>query len=129
MYTDANNSVLSKAPQSSLPRQQATQQATNNSAQAAKVIELRPVATEAQVKELPPAEMAELEKAVENLNQALQDIKRELRFSVDDDTGRMIVKVINADTDEVVRQIPSEQLLNAVRHMEQQAGLLLDTEA
>jgi flagellar protein FlaG len=103
MYTDANNSVLSKAPQSSLPRQQAT--------------------------ELPPAEMAELEKAVENLNQALQDIKRELRFSVDDDTGRMIVKVINADTDEVVRQIPSEQLLNAVRHMEQQAGLLLDTEA
>jgi flagellar protein FlaG len=120
--------LLSKAPQTGLPRQEATQQATHN-AQAAKVIELRPVAAEAQVEELPPAEMAELEQAVESLNQALQDIKRELRFSVDDDTGRMIVKVINADTDEVVRQIPSEQLLNAVRHMEQQAGLLLDTEA
>ena len=128
MYTDAHNSLLSKVPQTGLPRQETAQQA-NDTAQAAKVIELRPVATESQVKELPPAEMAELEKAVESLNQALQDIKRELRFSVDDDTGRMIVKVINADTDEVVRQIPSEQLLNAVRHMEQQAGLLLDTEA
>jgi len=127
MYTDANNSLLSKAPQTRPARPEAAQQA-NNTAQAAKVIELRPAATEP-VKELPPAEMAELEKAVENLNHALQDIKRELRFSVDDDTGRTIVKVINADTDEVVRQIPSEQLLNAVRHMDQQAGLLLDTEA
>ena len=127
MYTDANNSLLSKTPQTRPARPEAAQQA-NNTAQAAKVIELRPAATEP-VKELPPAEMAELEKAVENLNHALQDIKRELRFSVDDDTGRTIVKVINADTDEVVRQIPSEQLLNAVRHMDQQAGLLLDTEA
>ena len=127
MYTEANNSLLTKTPQTRAARPEAAQQA-NNTAQAAKVIELRPAATEP-VKELPPAEMAELEKAVENLNHALQDIKRELRFSVDDDTGRTIVKVINADTDEVVRQIPSEQLLNAVRHMDQQAGLLLDTEA
>lgn len=128
MYTEANNSLLSKTPQTRPARPEAAQQA-NNTAQAAKVIELRPAAATEPAKELPPAEMAELEKAVENLNQALQDIKRELRFSVDDDTGRTIVKVINADTDEVVRQIPSEQLLNAVRHMEQQAGLLLDTEA
>ena len=128
MYTEANNSLLSKAPQTAQPRQDAPQQANNN-AQAAKVIELRPVTEPRQPEQLPPAEMAELEKAVEDLNQALQNIRRELRFSVDDDTGRMIVKVINADTDEVVRQIPSEQLLNAVRHLNQQAGLLLDTEA
>ena len=128
MYTDANNSLLSKAPQASPARQEATAPA-GNLAQAAKVIELRPAGGESQVRELPPAEMAELEKAVEDLNQALQNLKRELRFSVDDDTGRMVVTVINADTDEVVRQIPSEQLLNAVRHFEQHAGLLLDTEA
>ena len=128
MNIDANNSLLSKAPQTSIARPEPARQA-DTAAQAAKVIELRPVATERQAAEPPPADMAELERAVESLNQALQDIKRELRFSVDENTGRTIVKVINADTDEVVRQIPSEQLLNAVRHMEQQAGLLLDTEA
>ncbi|MDH3712547.1 MAG: flagellar protein FlaG [Gammaproteobacteria bacterium] len=128
MYTDANNSLLSKAPQTGLTRQDAVSQA-NKTQRAAEVVELRPGTNGQPLRELPPAEMAELEQAVENLNQTLQDIKRELRFSVDDDTGRTIVKVINADTDEVVRQIPSEQLLNTVRHMEQQAGLLLDTEA
>ena len=129
MYTDANNTLLSKAPQSSPTRQEAAPQANKTQQQLAEVVELRPVGNEQPARELPPAEMAELEQAVEDLNQALQDIKRELRFSVDDDTGRTIVKVINADTDEVVRQIPSEQLLDAVRYMQKHAGLLLDTEA
>lgn len=128
MYTDANNSLLNKAPQTGPARQDAPQQASNT-AQAAKVVELRPATEDRQPAELAPTQMAELKEAVESLNQSLQNIRRELRFSVDDDTGRMIVKVINADTDEVVRQIPSEQLLNAVRHLEQHAGLLLDTEA
>ena len=128
MYTDANNTLLSKAPQPGVARQEAAPQA-NQTKQAAEVVELRPAGNEQPARELPAAEMAELEKAVDDLNQALQDIKRELRFSVDDDTGRTIVKVINADTDEVVRQIPSEQLLKAVRYMQQHAGLLLDTEA
>ncbi len=127
MYTDANNSLLSKAPQTSAARQETPQ--AGKAAEPAKVIELRPPAEPRESTELPPAEMAELEQAVENLNQALQNIRRELRFSVDDDTGRTVVKVINAETDEVVRQIPSEQLLDAVRHLNQQAGLLLDTEA
>lgn len=129
MYTDANNSLLSKAPQASSAKQEAPQRASNT-AQAAKIVELRPAAEEQQQpKELAPSQMAELKEAVESLNQSLQTIRRELRFSVDDDTGRMIVRVINADTDEVVRQIPSEQLLNAVRHLQEHAGLLLDTEA
>ena len=60
MYTDANNTLLSKAPQSSTTRQEAAPQANKNQQQVADVVELRPASDEQPVRELPPAEMAKL---------------------------------------------------------------------
>ena len=71
----------------------------------------------------------ELNKVVSNLNEFVQSVRRELQFSVDDDTGRYIVKVLNKETDEVVRQIPSEEVLAISSYLQTQAGLLIDTEA
>jgi len=53
--------------------------------------------------------------AVRNLNDFVQKSRRELNFSVDDQTGRTVVKVIDRETKEVIRQIPAEEVLAAAR--------------
>ena len=53
--------------------------------------------------------------AVRNLNDFVQKSRRELNFSVDDQTGRTVVKVIDHETKEVIRQIPAEEVLAVAR--------------
>ena len=56
---------------------------------------------------------------VSNLNQLVRDLHRELKFSVDDDSGETVVKVIDKETDEVVRQIPSAEVLRLRKRLEE----------
>lgn len=53
---------------------------------------------------------------VEELNQNAQSVRRSLRFNVDDDTGITVITVRDRETDEVIRQIPSEELLALARY-------------
>jgi len=73
----------------------------------------------------------ELQTAVATLNEHLQQIQRDLLFSVDDSSGRTIVRVVNSETEEVVRQIPSEEVLRISRNIQQQLddspGLIFET--
>lgn len=66
-------------------------------------------------KELPgtsaQADTDGLVQAVSRLNERVQAIQRELQFSVDPATGYQVVKVLDARSGEVIRQMPSEQLL------------------
>ena len=61
----------------------------------------------------------ELSKAAERLNDLVQSMHRELRFSVDDESGRSVIKVIDSSSREVIRQIPPEEVLALVAHMEE----------
>ena len=63
---------------------------------------------------------------VERLNERMQHMQRSLRFSVDDNSGRIVVKVIDKDTDEVIRQIPSEEMLAVMKHINEIDGLIFD---
>lgn len=53
----------------------------------------------------------ELDYAVNKLNEYIQNSRRDLHFSVDKDSGRVVVKVIDSETREVIRQIPSEEVI------------------
>jgi flagellar protein FlaG len=59
----------------------------------------------------------ELKNAVVELNKAVQNMQRSLEFSVDDITGQTVVKVKDKETDEVIRQMPSEDVLKLAQHM------------
>jgi flagellar protein FlaG len=76
-----------------------------------------------------PMARAQLERAVAGLNEAAQSYRRSLRFSVDEDSGRTVIRVVDPETDEVVRQIPPEEVLNVARRMGDSAGALLQAEA
>jgi len=71
----------------------------------------------------------DLAEQVEQLNTQLQDMQRGLRFSVDDDSGRIVVKVIDLDTDEVIRQIPSEEMMTIIRNAGSSENFIFSDEA
>ncbi|MGR9106099.1 MAG: flagellar protein FlaG [Gammaproteobacteria bacterium] len=56
-----------------------------------------------------------LQEVVSQINESVQSIRRELNFSVDDESGRLVVKVINTEDGETIRQIPSEEVLRFAR--------------
>jgi len=56
-------------------------------------------------------------------------LHNELEFSTDDDSGRTIVKVINKETEEIIRQIPSDEFLRMSNSMDEVKGALFSSQA
>ena len=71
----------------------------------------------------------QLQQKLQELTEQVQSRQRDLSFSVDDDTGRTVVKVINSNTEEVVRQIPAEEILQIAHRIENGEGGMLELEA
>ncbi|MDR0453180.1 MAG: flagellar protein FlaG [Deferribacteraceae bacterium] len=60
-------------------------------------------------------------------NAALTVLRREERqFMVDEDLERLVVKIIDADTKELIRQIPTEDALKLSKKMQEMIGLLFN---
>ena len=53
----------------------------------------------------------EISKAVEGLRDFAQTTNRQLNFSIDEDSEKQVVKVTDAESGKVIRQIPSEEVL------------------
>jgi flagellar protein FlaG len=59
-------------------------------------------------------------------NQLVSEHTRRLSFDLHEDSDRMVVRVIDQDTNEVIRQIPPEQVLASLVELRRFVGLLLD---
>ena len=68
-------------------------------------------------------------KAADQLQSFVQSMGRNLNFSVDQTTGYHVVRVINPETNEVVRQLPSEELLRLAQSMESLQNVLVSQKA
>ena len=77
-----------------------------------------------QLKETPVSKDT-LSAAVEKLNDYVAKNKRNIHFSIDEDTSRTVVKLIDGE-DNVLRQIPSEEVLHLIKSLEQNKGLILE---
>jgi len=83
----------------------------------------------------PPGAMsgAEVQQAVSNLANYVQSLRRDLQFSVDERSGKSMVRVVDSETGETIRQIPSEEILAISRalsqSMERTEGMLLNDRA
>jgi flagellar protein FlaG len=67
-----------------------------------------------------------IKQAVENLNQQLKDNGRDLSFQMDETINRPIITVRNLQTGEVVRQIPTEEVVRMAHSIEEGKGLLFN---
>lgn len=65
----------------------------------------------------PEERRKELNSAVKNLSGYVQNITRELNFSVDQELGETVVTVVDEATGDIIRQIPSEEMLELARHL------------
>lgn len=56
-------------------------------------------------------EIRSVDEALTQINDFLHSKSRQLNFSVDDDSGRQVIKVTDARSGDVIRQIPTEEVL------------------
>lgn len=68
-------------------------------------------------------------KAAEELQQFVQSMGRNLNFSIDETTGYHVVRVVNPDTGELIRQLPSEELLKVSREFARLNNVLVSQKA
>ncbi|MDP4943900.1 MAG: flagellar protein FlaG [Paraglaciecola sp.] len=110
---------------------------TDFSSKAANAEQLRPLAkqetaVEAKVNAVLPS-AAEVENALSIVNKAAIFEQRSLSFMVDEASGRSIIKVMDRSNDQLIRQIPSEELIKVAQdikklqeEMGQSLGVLVD---
>jgi flagellar protein FlaG len=67
--------------------------------------------------------------AVQSANAYVQSVSSSLQFSLDQDTGRTVVKMVDTQTEEVLRQFPSEEMLAISKSIDRMQGLLINREA
>ena len=67
----------------------------------------------------------QLDDAVSQLNDFVQNVQRDLQFEVDNEMGQTIVKVVDQQTQEVIRQIPDEVALRLAEKLQQDEPLTL----
>ncbi len=70
-----------------------------------------------------------LDQVVGDINQQVQSFNRKLEFSIDDDAEMILIKVIDPETDEVIRQIPAKELVELHKHMEEMGSVIFNDSA
>ncbi len=84
---------------------------------------------------LPPGRVDEavdteqVESAVSRISDYVQNFQRDLQFSVDQDSGRTVIKVVDSETKQVIRQIPSEETLRIVEQLDSPESLIFSQQA
>jgi len=68
-------------------------------------------------------------KAAAQLQEFVSSMGRNLNFSVDETTGYNVVRVVNPDTGELIRQLPSEELLKISRDFQRLNNVLVSQRA
>lgn len=71
----------------------------------------------------------QVESAVSKISDFVQNFQRDLQFSVDKDSDRLVVKVVDSETQEVIRQIPSEEALRIAKRLDSSESLILREQA
>lgn len=72
---------------------------------------------------------AAVEDAVQLLSNFVSDVHPEISFSIDKESGMQIVKIVDTTSDEVIRQIPSEEAVHIAQALDKLQGLFVKDKA
>ncbi len=64
--------------------------------------------------------------AIEKANKAIMGANKKFEFTIHEKTKEIMVKVIDTDTNEIIREIPNEKVLDMVAKLCEMAGVLVD---
>lgn len=71
----------------------------------------------------------EVTKAVQQIQQAVQTMTRSLQFSIDDESGKTVVTLTDSETGEVIRQVPSQEVIELASNIGRLQGMLVKQKA
>ena len=71
----------------------------------------------------------QVETAVASIQDAVQSVRRNVNFSLEDGSGRIVVKVTDAMSGDIIRQMPSEEALRLAENLDEVRSLLFKAEA
>lgn len=71
----------------------------------------------------------DVREAVQKIEQAVMPAAQDLRFSVDEDTGTIVVKLMDTKTNTVLRQIPTVEVMEISKALDKLQGLLIKDKA
>ena len=101
---------------------------TTNVGQSQGKVDTATKATVSEEQEIAQTQVSEafIKRAVDKANETMQMQGRSLEFRIHEKTNEVIVKIVDTDTKEVIREIPSEKILDMFANMLERAGLLVD---
>ncbi len=76
-----------------------------------------------------PKSEEQIRQAVEKIQGVVDNVAHDLHFSIDKDTGKTIIKIMDTHTKEVIRQMPTEEAINIARTLDKVQGLLFNDKA
>lgn len=79
-----------------------------------------------QVKDTQNVPVDKIKRAVEEINQKIRPTHTSCQYSYHEDTNRISIKVINDETDEIIREIPPEKTLDMIAKTLELEGMLVD---
>lgn len=71
----------------------------------------------------------ELKKSVDTINKYLKSFNNSMEFSVDKDSGQIVVKLIDTETQSVIKQTPSKEALEIAQDLKKAQGMFIHTKA
>jgi len=72
-----------------------------------------------------PTNQEQLKDAVKSVREFVQPFNNNLEFSISDETKGVVVKIVDSSTKEVIRQIPSEEMLAMAKALDNIKGLFI----
>ena len=73
----------------------------------------------------PQSVNAQVDAAISAANQSMRSVATNLRFEKDSDSGKIVVRVIDSETQQVLRQMPSEEMLAMSKALDRLQGLMV----
>lgn len=74
-------------------------------------------------------DMNQVNDAVKQINEAMKALSQGLEFSVDQDVHKVVVKVVDQQTGDVIRQMPTPEALEIAKALDRVQGLLIKQKA
>ena len=103
----------------------AVTQTMSNTAEQVGGLQQKAIAATGPAEKQSPTMQEDVNQAVLKMNDTLQSLSQKLEFSVDEESDAFVVKIVDKETKEVIRQIPSEEMLNLSKALDKLQGLLI----
>lgn len=84
-----------------------------------------PAPTMAHAAQTAPASAETIKQAARQINDLLKSSQADVEFTVNSESNHVVVRIVDSQTQQVIRQMPSEEMIAIAKSMDRMSGLLI----